>query len=387
MDRNGHLLVVTTNHVETHGGVQAHLMELLPRLAERGLAVTVAYLGERDRPFVESGVVSVPLRRRVDVREVIGLPDPRQWRSFVSVVRRGALANGHVTHVATHTRFFPMSALGVHLGRRLGVPVVHTEHGAGSVVTGSGVIELGSRAVDASMGRWVLRQADTVVAVSEQTRHFVRELAGVDSVRIPNGIDVGTWWSPGPAPTFGEGASRPLVFVGRLVAEKGWLDFLTVASAARDRLAGQQVPVHVVGDGPELELARREAAARGIEVSWHGRLGPADIAPLLRGGVYVNPSVAAEGFQLTQLEALVAGAAVITYDVGVATELSASGVGQVCVVERGDSAALAAAATDALVTAPQPVTRAEVERWDWATIAEDYAAVLSSATVRGRASR
>ncbi|HET9634006.1 MAG TPA: glycosyltransferase family 4 protein [Terrabacter sp.] len=371
-----HLLVVATNFAETHGGVQAHLAELLPRLVRRGVAVTVAYLGDRTEPYALDGVTAVPLRRRVDLKDVIGLPGPLQWAAFVRQVKRGGLPAGPVTAVSTHTRFFPMSALGVRLGRRLGVPVLHTEHGAGSVVTGSPLLELGSRGVDATMGRWVLRNADRVVAVSAQAAGFVRELAGVDPLLIPNGIDVDRWLGaePGARTTAGP---RPLVFVGRVVAEKGWQDFLEVARVVRER-TGVAREVHVVGDGPDLPAARQVAQAAGLEVRWHGRLGPDAIRRVLEGTVYVNPSVAAEGFQLTQLEALLAGAAVVGYDVGVARELEASAVGDVVVVPRGDRAGLADAALAAVGRAPSPPTRAEVMRWDWGTVADDYAALLTS---------
>ncbi len=375
-----HLLVVATNFAETHGGVQAHLAELCPRLVARGVRVTVAYLGERREPSSVDGVDVMPLARRLDVRGVIAFPEARQWSRFAERARSGALPQGPVTHVATHTRFFPMSALGVRLARRAGVPVIHTEHGAGSVVTGSRAIEAASRAVDLTMGRWVLRAADRVVAVSEQTASFVRDLAGVESVVVPNGIDVGRWLSDGPLAA-GSGP-RPLVFVGRMVAEKGWRDFLDAAAGVRTGSdAATASAVHAVGDGPDLAEARAYAASRSLPVTWHGRLEPAAIAPLLRGAVYVNPSVAAEGFQLTQLEALVAGAAVVTYDVGVAAELGRSGLGDVTVVPRGDVARLTDAARSAVTRAPAPLTRAQASRWDWDTVADSYLAVVRSASV------
>ncbi|MGO4603854.1 glycosyltransferase family 4 protein [Terrabacter sp. 2YAF2] len=376
-----HLLVVTTNFAETHGGVQAHLAELLPRLVERGVATTVVYLGERTEPYAVDGVSVVPLRRRVDLKDVIGLPGPREWAAFVGRVRRGGLPAGPVSVVATHTRFFPMSALGLRLGHRLGVPVVHTEHGAGSVVTGSALVEAGSRGVDATMGGWVLRHADRVVGVSAEVVGFVRQLAGVDAVMIPNGIDVDRWLGGVEPADAGGGDARPLVFVGRVVAEKGWEDFLSVARTVGER-TGVSRPVHVVGDGPDLARAQDTARAWGLDVQWHGRLEPDGIRAALRGAVYVNPSVAAEGFQLTQLEALLSGAAVVSYDVGVARELETSGVGDVHVVPRGDLVRLAEAAVAASGRAPCHPTRAEVLRWDWETVADDYAALLSSAGPR-----
>ena len=172
-----HLLVVATNFAETHGGVEVHLAELLPRLVARQTRVTLAYLGAERRRWDADGVEVLALRRRLDLKDVIGLPDPRDWRALVDRVR-ALPAEGRVTHVATHTRFFPMSLLGVRLGHRLGTPVVHTEHGAGSVVTGSALVRAGSAAIDRTMGRQVLRGADVVLAVSQATASFVQDLSG-----------------------------------------------------------------------------------------------------------------------------------------------------------------------------------------------------------------
>src|SRR5690606_19242323 len=92
-----------------------------------------------------------------------------------------ALAADGVGVVSTHTRFFPMSFVGIRLARRLGVPAMHTEHGSDFVRGVAGPIALASRLVDRTAGRYVLRRADVVLAVSEEVRRFVRRLAGVDS--------------------------------------------------------------------------------------------------------------------------------------------------------------------------------------------------------------
>jgi glycosyltransferase involved in cell wall biosynthesis len=267
-----------------------------------------------------------------------------------------------------------MSALGAGLARRLSVPLVHTEHGGGFVVSGGGAVEIASRTVDLTMGRRVLRRADRVVAVSEESQNFVRALAGVDSIVVPNGIDVSRWLPRGdPLPT-----PRPLVFVGRLVAEKGWRDFLAVAAAV-EAAAGPGRAVHVVGDGADEGAARDHAADLGLSVHWHGRLDAERIRQLLVGAVYVNPSVAAEGFQLTQLEALVAGAALVSYDVGVARELERARLGDVVVVPQGDLPALTRGALGAVARPPVPTTREEALHWDWESVARRYAAVVRAA--------
>jgi glycosyltransferase involved in cell wall biosynthesis len=368
-----HLLVVASNF-ERPGGLEAHLAELYPRVAAEGITTTLVYLGHRPTPRHVDAVQVIKLRRRADFRDVLALPDPAEWRRFVRAAQAGELPGGPITAVATHTRFFPMSALGARLAHRLRVPLVHTEHGGGFVVSGTRAVEVASRAVDVTLGRWVLRRADRVVAVSEESATFVQSLAGVQSTVVPNGIDVDRWLPKNdhvPTP-------RPLVFVGRVVAEKGWRDFLDVAAATREA-TGVDRPVHVVGDGPDVGEAQAHAARLGLPARWHGRLDAERIRPLLAGAVYVNPSVAAEGFQLTQLEALVAGAALVSYDVGVARELERAGVGDVVVVPQGDLPALTRATRDAAARPPVLPTRADVLPWDWESVARRYAAVVRAA--------
>ncbi|MGZ4634268.1 glycosyltransferase family 4 protein [Oryzihumus sp.] len=374
MTRSTHLLVVTTNYAESHGGVEEHLQALLPRLVARGVRVTLGYLGAQQR-VVESGELTIEsMRRRADVKGVTALPDPRDWRGFSQRARRAG-----VTHVSTHTRFFLMSWLGVQWVRRAGVPVLHTEHGAGHVVTESAAVRHGSLLVDRTMGRQVLRRATEVLAVSEQTAAFVRELSGRASVPFGNGVDLTRWMDSGDtSPPDAAPEPRQLVFVGRVVAEKGWRDFLDVVRAARD--AGHTAPAHLVGDGPELAAARMRVRELGLDhVVLHGRCSVEQMRPLLDGAVYVNPSVAAEGFQLTQVEAAAAGAAVVTYDVGVARELERSGAADVTVVPRGDLAALTTATTQAQLRVPRRPDRGGLTPWDWETLADRYVKLLHDA--------
>lgn len=367
-----HLLVVATNYAENSGGVQAHLAHLCPRLVEREVAVTLVYLGQRARRRVEGEVEVVSLRRRADVRDVVALPDPRDWRGLSALVRRGGLLGGMPTHVATHTRFFPMSWLGLRLGHSLGLPVVHTEHGAGSVVTGGRAVEAAGAVVDRTMGRWVLRHADVVLAVSDRTAGFVSELSGVVSRPFANGVDL-DFWLDGPRVGVPGLAPRDLVFVGRLVPEKGWRTFVDIAA----RLHHQGLVGHVtlLGQGP-LQEVMAYAEQRSVPVTVTGQVDPEQVRAALRDAVYVNPSVAAEGFQLTLVEAAAAGASVVTYDVGVARELSDSGAADVAVVPTGDAAALEAAARTALLGPVRPADPAVLARWDWADLADRYVAVL-----------
>ncbi len=362
-----HLLVVTTNYAETEGGVEMHLRSLLPLLVARGVAVTVVYLGSDREAWTEpSGVRVVPVPRTYDFRSIMALPSARDWRAFV---RSAAGAQTPITHVATHTRFFPLSWLGIRLARRQGVPSIHTEHGGGFVVTSSPLVRVASRLVDRTMGRRVLRRADRVLGVSDAAAEFVRELSGVDAGVFGNGIALRQWLpDEGQPPAVGD--ERRLVFVGRVVEEKGWRTFVDVVAACR--ADGWRGEAWLIGPG-ERDAAQAYAAERGVEdLHTPGRWDSDAVREKLRGAVYVNPSVAAEGFQLTQLEALAAGAALVTYEVGIASALAAIPDARVAVVPSGDAGALIAAARQELGRpAPQPRYE-QFAAWDWDRLADRY---------------
>ena len=366
-----HVAVIATNYPPHKGGVEQHLAALGPRLVARGVACTVVCLGDEAGVRDDHGVTVRTLRRRLDLGGVLAVPDPAAWRRTTR-----DLATADVTHVATHTRFFPMSLLGIRLAGRLGLPAVHTEHGAGHVHTGRLAVDRAAALVDSTMGRQVLLRATEVLAVSERTAAFVQGLAGRTAEVIGNATDLSVW-RPGTQPA----PARRLVFAGRLAREKGWPEFLRVVAAvhADDRARGVTGPLDAVvaGAGDDLDAVRRMVSALGLDrlVRVVGSLEPPDLAAELAGAVYVNPSRAAEGFQLTQLEAAAAGAQVVTYDVGVAQELAAAGA-PVTVVPSGDERALTAAASVALAR-PQPAVSAPaLARWDAEAFADRYLAVL-----------
>ena len=375
MDAHLHLLVVATNYVETTGGLEGHLQRLLPLLVERGVAVTITYLGTARAPYTdEHGVRVHPLARQFDFRDIMALPSPRDWSAFTRTVRRGKLHAGRVTHVSTQTRFFPTSWLGMRLGSSLGVPVVHTEHGGGYVATSSRLVGAAAKAVDLTMGRQVLRGATKVLAVSEASCDFVRRLSGVTASQFNNGVDIARWLPAGDAAPR-QGDERSLVFVGRLVPEKGWRAFLAVARACRnDGFAG---PVVLLGDGFELAEARRQAAALGLhDAQLPGRVTADVVRGHLRGGVLVNPTTASEGFQLTLVEAMAAGAAIVSYAVGGTDEVRRVPGADVSVVPKGDVVGLVRATRSALGRPAPSLGRDALDAWDWAKVADAYVDVL-----------
>ncbi len=98
------------------------------------------------------------------------------------------------------------------------------------------------------------------------------------------------------------------VFVGRLVSDKGAPT--AVDSIARLRAKGADLPLNIIGDGPERAPLEEQAALLGVSdlVSFAGRLHPHQIADELNRAKYLLvPSKWEEPFGIVALEGIACG--------------------------------------------------------------------------------
>jgi glycosyltransferase involved in cell wall biosynthesis len=151
--------------------------------------------------------------------------------------------------------------------------------------------------------RAVIRRARSV-AISEA----VANCFAMPSRVIPNPFDA-RLFSPGP-----ETEARPneLIFVGRLIAEKG-LDLLFEALVY---LRAQEIfpGLTIVGDGPEMASMREMTARLGLEkqvVFAGAKRGPELAAIFQRHKILVVPSRYDEPFGVVALEGIASGCAVV----------------------------------------------------------------------------
>jgi glycosyltransferase involved in cell wall biosynthesis len=130
------------------------------------------------------------------------------------------------------------------------------------------------------------------------------------SVVIHNCIDLGSIPAAGPR-------EKLILFVGRVVADKGADSFVAGCAAALPRLPGWRA--EVIGadrfrvDSPETSFVRRvqaAAAPAGIRLLGY-RERPATLYAMARAAIVVMPSRWQEPFGLTALEAMACGAALI----------------------------------------------------------------------------
>ncbi|VEG75859.1 glycosyltransferase family 4 protein [Actinomyces slackii] len=366
------LAFISNTYPPRSGGLEQHIQNLARGLAEQGHTIYVLTISDEPGRRMDGQVRVLTGRCHLPIADVISYPGLGTTGRLAAFLR----AEG-IQAVSTHTRFFPMSLIGLRAARRAGLPTIHTEHGSGFVASGSPLIAIGSRAVDLTAGRYVLRAADRVLAVSPQAAQFVERLSGARAEVFYNAIT-----PPRPG---ADHLDRPhhLVFVGRVVAGKGWDTFLEAMAALRR--SGVEVDGELLGDGADLGAARRRAGELGLSgvVSIPGRVSPDQVRASLDGATLVNPTVLSEGFQTTLLETIAEGGRVVTFDVPGAQLLADSGA-PVVICRRHSPAALAESIR-ALIAAPPAAADPElIAPWTWPVRTGQYARIVQE-VLAGRA--
>lgn len=346
--------------------IQAHATAL--RLAARGHEVTVfarAVPGDPGGISEEGGVrwvrsvtPSVPgLRFAGHVRSFLGLWD-RWGRDAEVILAYQLVING---------------VLGVLASRRGGAPLV-------SWIRSTMEVDVGRALKYRLLSPWTLERTHRILVQTETMKDVLRDRLGtrvapermeavLDRTRVlSNAVE------PGPEP--GYAGRSGVVFLGRLVPEKG----LEVLLDALRRLSPPP-PLTVFGDGPLR--ARWESLARGLPVTFAGPVIPCDIAgKLSHARVLASPSWS-EGFPNAILEAMARGVPVVGTRVGGVADVVRDGVTGF-LVEPGDSGALAERIRvlledDALWERTARAARAAVARYGWDAHLEALESILEEA--------
>lgn len=208
------------------------------------------------------------------------------------------------------------TAAGV-IGERYGIPVVATihatEHGRNRGVHTDLQREIHGRET------WLAARADAIICCSN---YMKQEIAGLFNqpcekiTVIPNGVEIANITAGLEHPPRVDGRDRVVVFLGRLVPEKGVQVLLSALPLILQKVG--RVRLVVAGKGPyqpELEKMARELGVAGV-VDFIGFVGDEERNKLLnRATVAVFPSLY-EPFGIVALEAMAAGVPVVVSDTG-----------------------------------------------------------------------
>jgi glycosyltransferase involved in cell wall biosynthesis len=326
-------LVLHAQKVAGISGSEAHLLQLLPDLRERGWDVRFLMLHEDEPGAWEfagelegRGVPLDAIRLRADV-------DPLAFGEVVAYLsrRRPAILHTHLVHADVYGQL---------AGTMARVPLrLSTKHGFNEFREGRffGVAD-----------RTVGSLAHVHIAISQGLAHYLADTEGFDEATFEI-VHYGIAARDGSAPYAG---SEPgLLCVGRLIPIKGHLVLLRALAQARARVP--DVALDVAGRGPLEPALKSFARELGIAdaVRFLGFVSPIQTA-VEQAAIVVVPSLG-EGFGMVALEAMERARPVIASAVGGLPEIVADGETGL-VVEPGDAEALA----DAIVALAGDLDRA-----------------------------
>lgn len=334
-------------------GSEGHLLALLPGLRARGVDARLWMLVEPGNPVQDyvdrAEALGVPVERVIIRRHF----DPELWRRLAVRLRdaRPDLVHTHLIHADLY---------GIPAARWAGVRgVVSSRHNDDRFRRWLPV---------RALSRWLWRQADAGIAISEAIRRFAIAYEGVSPQKIHTihyGLDPASVHAPPDARTrlrqeLGLPADAPLVgSVCRLIEQKG----LDNALDGFAQVVAEFPAAHyaIAGDGPlrgalEAQAARLGVADRVHFLGWRAD-APAIFAAL---DVLLAPS-RWEGFGLVFLEAMALGVPVISTRVSAIPEVIADGETG-WLVPPDDPAAIAGALRAALADPGERCRRGEAGR-------------------------
>jgi len=307
------------------GGVQSHILGLAGQLKEMGHEVVIVTKemerSEAQGDLYPEGVREVRAKRLTAPEHVLMPPSPRDLRNLI---RREGFDVVHAHHA-----FTPTPLLSLEAADRLGVPSVLTNHSI--TFAYSSDLIWGPVSQLLPFKRYI-NMADRVVAVSESAAEFIeRFMDGGQATVIPNGVDVGRFHDPRPVDSGvvdPGGLEHPMVFgVGRLAFRKGF--HLLVESMPRVLRRHPGARLYVAGKGIMAGFLGLLVESLDLQdaVTFMGYVSEEALPWLYRlCDVFVLPSVSAESFGITLIEAMAAGRPVVASRIGGVPEIVDDGV-------------------------------------------------------------
>lgn len=367
--------IVCPYSFDVPGGVQFHVRDLAEALERRGHTVSVLAPADDETPlpdYITPAGRAVPVRYNGAVaRMTFGPMSARRVRRW--------LAQGEFDILHLHEPVTPslgMLALWVASG-----PIVATFHTA----------LLRSRALQVAhpIVRPSLEKISARIAVSEDARRTLVEHLGGDAVVIPNGVYVDEFARAEPDPRWTGTPERPTVaFLGRLDEPRKGLPVLTAAiPRVLEQIPGARFLVAGRGDAG-AEEAREVLGPLATSVEFLGGISDEEKAALLSSvDVYCAPHTGGESFGIVLVEAMSAGATVVSSDLGAFRRVLDEGTAGV-LFPNGDSAALADTLVRVLRDPELRRTTSErartvVRRYDWSVVTDQVLTVYEMALAGG----
>jgi len=297
------VLITSYEYPPLGGGGAKVVYGIASRLGERGNDVDVFTMGFRDLPASQSAG-GVNIRRMPGIRLLMStcyFPEmiPYILTTVLAVRRRLRGAQYSVNH--SHF-IFPGGVVCYFLKKLAGLPYIITAHGSDVPNYNPNRFRLLHRMLR-PFWRRVVSNADLIICPSKSIEDLIKKTTSqVRTQVIPNAIDTDKFEPRDKNP-------RNLLVVTRMFERKG-VQYLLRALAGMSGAFN----INIVGDGPYLHTLKTVAAELKIDARFWGHVD--NDSPELKS-LYETASIfvftsEAENFPIVLLEAMIAGAAIIT---------------------------------------------------------------------------
>ena len=299
------ILYFSAQYLPTVGGVERYTWNLAlrtVRAGHRAVVVTSALPGLPDHETDADGIEIL----RLPVWPVMNGRFPVVRPAGAAALKR-AVRQLHPDLCVIQTRMYTQSILAARAARRCGVPSIVIDHSTGYMPVGGGVVGLAGRMYEHLACGIIRRTGPDFYGVSAAVCRWLNTFGITAKGCLPNAVD--------PDALAAEGADRPVdwrgklgldpdtrlvVFVGRLIPEKGAVD---LAEGVRG-LPGTVLVA--AGDGPD------RARLQELGALAPGALEHREVVQLLcQADAYCLPTRYAEGFPTTLLEAAACGCPIL----------------------------------------------------------------------------
>ncbi len=160
--------------------------------------------------------------------------------------------------------------------------------------------------------RFVLH-SDVVIAVSNYVKKSLMSETFVDDKKVKvihNGVDGSLFKNE---KTEKDRKHTDIYFIGRVEKSKG---IITIIKMMKD--INRDVKLHVVGDGPCLEEAKKKAEDLNIKdrIIFYGKMPHYEFIKKISPDIFVFPTKRIEGFPMVLVESMFFGIPVVAFDMG-----------------------------------------------------------------------
>lgn len=304
------------------GGLESHADEFNKYLSQKGIDITVftPHL-PTNSPEYETRYNGVKIQRFPAFEIIPNYPLPkfwslRFWRLFLGLFRK------KFNLVISRTRFFNTSLLALLYAKIKKVRWIHIEHGSDFVKSGGKLSVTVAKIYDYTFGKLIIKTADKVVANSNASAAFCKNLAKkTDCEVIYRGVEMERIILASPDLELKKKYADSVIitFLGRLFDGKGVADLLLALSQIKNK----NYICFIIGDGPEKKNLETLAEKLEMEnkIIFFGYKKFEDYIQILKiTDIFVNPSYT-EGLPTTVAEASLCKNAVLATNVGGTPEI------------------------------------------------------------------